>query len=284
MVGDLDAEYELEHLDRAVFAAEDWAKNYQKDPETFGQLIKAEARIARIMRRYFRELRDRVESFIDWQKYHQVNAAVTVDVLLKDGPVGLEDQIIFNVLYDEVAKTVGIGATAGERIYQKPLGLSQTSEVIQQKAKDIVANLVGKKYDEHGNLIDNPKSEYRISDQTRKDINESIRTSIGLSEDQQQAVERLRDTVNDPKRAELIARTEAVNAYQGGMHEMAIKSGAVAHEWQDLGASDECADNSDAGVIPIDEAFPSGDTDPPAHPNCRCGKRYVYKEELDGND
>jgi len=31
-----------------------------------------------------------------------------------------------------------------------------------------------------------------------------------------------------------------------------------------------CQENSDAGWIPVDEQFPSGDDEPPAHPNCDC--------------
>ncbi len=31
-----------------------------------------------------------------------------------------------------------------------------------------------------------------------------------------------------------------------------------------------CVDNADIGPIGIDDLFPSGDSCPPAHPNCRC--------------
>jgi hypothetical protein len=31
-----------------------------------------------------------------------------------------------------------------------------------------------------------------------------------------------------------------------------------------------CRDNEDAGAIPLEGDFPSGDDCPPAHPNCRC--------------
>ena len=33
---------------------------------------------------------------------------------------------------------------------------------------------------------------------------------------------------------------------------------------------DDCEANEAAGLIDLDEAFPSGDDSPPAHPNCRC--------------
>ncbi|HEX7095456.1 MAG TPA: hypothetical protein VF183_06205, partial [Acidimicrobiales bacterium] len=36
------------------------------------------------------------------------------------------------------------------------------------------------------------------------------------------------------------------------------------------GCSPDCLDNELAGAVPAGEAFPTGDTYPPAHPACRC--------------
>jgi hypothetical protein len=46
--------------------------------------------------------------------------------------------------------------------------------------------------------------------------------------------------------------------------------GVEQYEWLSLDPCEICGGNSDAGPIAMGEEFPSGDTEPPAHPNCRC--------------
>jgi hypothetical protein len=41
---------------------------------------------------------------------------------------------------------------------------------------------------------------------------------------------------------------------------------------------DECDDNVNDGVIPLDEAFSSGDMEPLAHPKCVCDVMPVLME------
>lgn len=77
------------------------------------------------------------------------------------------------------------------------------------------------------------------------------------------------------ERAELIAATEVTNANSMG-------SLAAFEEAQTLGiqirkswlilmdACAICTENADAGQIPLEMPFPSGDMAPGAHPNCRC--------------
>jgi hypothetical protein len=49
----------------------------------------------------------------------------------------------------------------------------------------------------------------------------------------------------------------------------AADSGDTEKSWVG-GTCEACQENADAGWIPIDDAFPSGDDEPPAHPNCEC--------------
>lgn len=84
------------------------------------------------------------------------------------------------------------------------------------------------------------------------------------------------------ERAETIARTETRRAMEWGEKVTAQKGGATHKMWitvADDKVSDVCAENEAAGVIPIGESFPSGDDEPPGHPNCRCTLAYV-----DSND
>lgn len=49
----------------------------------------------------------------------------------------------------------------------------------------------------------------------------------------------------------------------------AVDRGEEEKQWVG-GTCDICLENSGAGWIPIDDDFPSGDDEPPAHPNCMC--------------
>lgn len=73
-------------------------------------------------------------------------------------------------------------------------------------------------------------------------------------------------------RADMLARTEAANSMGMANHATALENGAETKRWVAAGGAhdDMCADNEDAGEIPIDDAFPSGDMYEPAHPNCEC--------------
>ena len=74
-------------------------------------------------------------------------------------------------------------------------------------------------------------------------------------------------------RAEMIAQTEANDAYNAGRRAMADEFGADEKSWDGDGEACEeiCQPNIDAGWIPIDDDFPSGDQQPTAHPRCDCG-------------
>jgi 8-oxo-dGTP pyrophosphatase MutT (NUDIX family) len=77
-----------------------------------------------------------------------------------------------------------------------------------------------------------------------------------------------------PERAQRIAATELALANTAGNLSAWRRSGVVRGK-QSLMSNmhdqdDECDRNAEAGVIPLDEAFPSGDDGPPYHPGCQC--------------
>ena len=84
-------------------------------------------------------------------------------------------------------------------------------------------------------------------------------------------------------RSDMIARTEIAKAdVQGNMTAYKASGLVSGKEWI-LGSEhpqdDECNDNADQGVIPLDQDFSSGDDAPPAHPNCECDVLPVLAEE-----
>lgn len=276
-------EDEIERQDFIIRAAEEWHPNYRKDKDNFQRLVKVESRFERVLRGYFRELSQRISSYILWHEYENLRQSVhaarfDVDVIVDDGPLDAESDQLIKVIYDVVEDATLLGAQSAQQEGNIDIGLTQTSDFIQQVTRETVAQLVGKQVRD-GIIIDNPRAKYRITDTLRKDIKSSISTSISLNESRDQAITRMKKVVSDPKRARLIARTEAVNAYQGSKLKFGIANGAVGKEWQSVNPLDICGTNEAAGVVPINKAFPSGAQAPTAHPNCGCSLRIVYPED-----
>jgi len=74
-------------------------------------------------------------------------------------------------------------------------------------------------------------------------------------------------------RSELIARTETANALSTASLDSMEDMGINGKEWVTAGdsdVSDECLANEAQGVIPVGDAFSSGASAPPEHPDCRC--------------
>ncbi len=82
-------------------------------------------------------------------------------------------------------------------------------------------------------------------------------------------------------RAELIAVTEAAEAYETGnrlvIDEMAAVGLEMEKSWSTVGddrVSDGCRANAAVGWIPVDQTFPSGHQHAPRFPGCRCAILY----------
>lgn len=76
----------------------------------------------------------------------------------------------------------------------------------------------------------------------------------------------------DSDRAHMIADTEAARAAGSASLDTYGANGVSGKEW--LLAEDPCPicqDNADAGILAVDDSFPSGDDAPPAHPRCLPG-------------
>ena len=124
-----------------------------------------------------------------------------------------------------------------------------------------------------------------ISDATRNMVRAAIveGTAQGLTNDEIAASIEDLGAFSDV-RAQLIADTEIANANSAGAldgYRAAEDAGVpVMKEWL-LGPNPcaACQDNADAGPIPLDDLFPSGDDAPAAHPNCECAVAPVVGED-----
>ena len=78
------------------------------------------------------------------------------------------------------------------------------------------------------------------------------------------------ELLDDSERALMIAQTETSRAVSIASRELYQESGVELVEWLVADPCDLCQENADVSPIGIGDTFPSGDTEPPAHPNCVC--------------
>lgn len=75
---------------------------------------------------------------------------------------------------------------------------------------------------------------------------------------------------DDSDRALTIAQTETSRAVTTASRQLYEESGVELVVWLVADPCSLCEENADVSPIRIGETFPSGDTEPPAHPNCVC--------------
>lgn len=115
-----------------------------------------------------------------------------------------------------------------------------------------------------------------IDETTKQLIRTTITEGLGSGKSAEEIAESLRQSYAfSAERAELIAETETARANSYGAlegYKKAQEAGLqVKKSWLRLeDACPVCQENEEAGEIEVDEAFPSGDLAPPAHPHCRC--------------
>lgn len=277
-----ELEHEAVRIGALIQATEDWSTEYKKDATTHAKLMKLSSKWEIQLRKYFRKIAKESHNYLNWAAYvGQVKADYNVEVIVNDDGLDQYYGEFITISFETVTELMAAGAIAGETIYKVPLGISSTDANIQKLGMDTLAALIGKKVQKDGTIVDNPKAEMNILDTVRQDIAQSIKTSLALGEDLQTAIARVEKVIDNPRRSEMIARTESVNAYQSGLMQFGIESDAKGKEWQTVGGCAICEGNVSDGPIPIDAIFSSGDDMPTAHPNCRCGLRYIYQEEWD---
>lgn len=108
-----------------------------------------------------------------------------------------------------------------------------------------------------------------MSNTTLRDIGNAIGEAIALGLSPTQAAILINRSIADPSRALTIAITESNRAISAATIARYQEAGLEQMEWMTSDPCDICADN-DGEVVPLGGVFPSGDTQPPVHPHCRC--------------
>ena len=250
--------------DQALKASEDWSERTKKMP-SFKKLISVQSKFELAMRKHWKQLSENTGEFVNWASYsaEAVKTAATKSVEVTDSagntlvlPIDSsafvnEKTALMNIMQEYILASAALGIADANELYVDS-GLSASSEAVIKVATDRSAKLVT-----------------NITETTRNRIQQSISTSLQLGENIDEATSRLSDTIDDPYRAEMIARTETRNSYVEGQNTVANATGATSKVWD---ASSNpcplCEENAEAGEIPVNDDFPNGDE---PHPNCLCG-------------
>jgi len=147
------------------------------------------------------------------------------------------------------------------------------------------AELVGKRYDVDGNLVDNPRAEFAINSTTRDEVRGLVRDAAALHWDADKLAEKIEDSGTfSAARAEMIARTEISFAQNQGVLEAGIQArdaGTNIKKVWTLGPDPcpLCEDAAAEGVVDLEDDFGDAGDAPPLHPNCMCDLDLIVVDE-----
>ncbi len=195
--------------------------------------------------------------------------------------IDLDPQGFFKDVLDPLQRTAADGAKQAYAGLGISLDADFVSEFSLEDARTRGAEMVGKKW-VNDELVDNPNADWVIEDETRAVLQDLVTKAMTDGWSNDTLVDEIRkSTVFSPERAELVARTETAFADSRGHMAGWKKNDVKKVVWltaNDGDVSDDCAENGDAGAIDIGDEFPSGDSEPPAHPRCRCATAPVIDE------
>lgn len=99
----------------------------------------------------------------------------------------------------------------------------------------------------------------------------------GLTPDK--VADMLDSVIDDPQHALVIAQTEMSRAVSVATRDRYESANVEQVEWLVAEGCELCQENADASPIGIGDTFPSGDSEPPAHPNCMCALAPYYSPD-----
>lgn len=184
-------------------------------------------------------------------------------------------------LVPEIQELLLAIAEDGIRVAFGQIGFAPTADITEQVSAEALdwartraAELVGMRYTEDGDLLENPDARWAITDSTREMLRGDVTTAIEEGTSTADLAAQLLDSYAfGEDRASTIARTELAHADVEGNMISYRDSGVVDGKMWLLGSEhedeDECDDAAAMGVVDLDDDF-GGIGDPPAHPRCVC--------------
>lgn len=125
-----------------------------------------------------------------------------------------------------------------------------------------------------------------ITQTTQDDLSATIQAGIDAGESLTDISTRVADVYDIAKgaRTDMIARTEVAAASNFGAIEAYKQVGVTQHEWAVVDPQDDDCLENDGAIVDIGDEFPSGDEEPPVHPNCQCTTLPVFDDSTDEED
>lgn len=247
-------------LTQGIRASEEWTPSYNRHPETFKALLRYEAELDNNMSEYLAGLAERAPQYVDWTSVPEPIKAASSPLANKDDAVWAGEAVdMTKAVIDALTMLTVTGAQFGELEYGITLGVDSLTDWILTAAREHTAGLVT-----------------QVTDTNRKLIQEAIKKGIALGEDRDAMVARIRKVVNNPVRAEMIAQTESVSAYQSGLLNFGLETGAKRKVYEALAGACQICAPLDGETVDIDKSFSNGVDHPPSHPRCRCSSYLEY--------
>jgi SPP1 gp7 family putative phage head morphogenesis protein len=123
-------------------------------------------------------------------------------------------------------------------------------------------------------LLDDAKVTIKSIEANRiDDLAKVLADGLDAGGDVDEIANKIRPLLKDPQWARRIAVTETSRAIAAAAHATYSQYGITKMSWATAGDEKTCAvclANEAAGLIGIDDRFPSGDQYPPGHTSCRC--------------
>lgn len=255
-------------------------------------LLPAQKKLATVIQKFFKK--------VSKDMAQQVSERYQAAIVKADDTKTIVERILkeldfsgWDILYDdvqpileEIAKASGAKALAQVRVKNEKITELVNKDAVEY-ARRRAAEMVGRAWVD-GELIDNPNAQWAITESTRGYLRSNITQAVEEGWSPQALADHLAENTGfSYDRADNIARTEVATAHTQGNLTGWKRSGVVQGKQSILADThdyeDECDVNAAAGVIPIDEPFPSGDDGPPYHPRCTCVVVPVVDMEEDGN-
>lgn len=184
------------------------------------------------------------------------------------------DLAILAMAQEELEEFLEEVAGDSARLVLSQMGLEDISDNIVDRVNERALNWARERAAELVSFDDDadPLLAQTTREMLRATIAKGIEDNIGMPEIAKQIEA---NYAFSEERAYVIASTEITSANSEGAlnsYREAEEEGVkVKKSWLRLGdACSICVGNADAGPIPLDEPFPSGDMAPGAHPYCRC--------------
>ena len=255
----LELAYETSIVYASALPGEQFHKDYQKNKDVFRLVVKSDRQMEKKLAEYFKELGQRLALKLNLSTY-QLNVKAFDLASYIDADWDGEILNLKIIITEAMKNAIIAGGIAAEEELKIDIGWNGTSK----PALDFL-----NKY--------SLKLAKGLNDTTIDKVKSALQTSLDNGESTTDAIARLTDVIDDPKRAATIAHTESVRAFSQGKLAVAEEVGAEQKEWATTYAPCAICDPLNGLVVGIDEEFDGEYDAPPAHPNCRCILRLVLK-------